>query len=91
MTTYKNPWHSKTLLNYGPEFYETSVRPIIYKNYLIYNRHASVWDVVKGGVCITQMAGLRGAQERIDLFTASRPLDETERFWVERAMSYLSA
>lgn len=67
MNTYKNPWHKPQNPIYGPENYLTESKPILYRNYLIYERIAGhVWDVVKDGECITQMAGLNGAKRAID-------------------------
>jgi len=67
MTTYKNPWHKPQNPMYGPENYSTDSKPVLYCNYLIYERIAGhVWDVVKDGACITQLAGLNGAKRAID-------------------------
>lgn len=68
MTTYKNPWHKLNNRElYGPEYYTTDAKPKEYKGYLIYERIAChVWDVVKDGVCVTQMAGPIGARNAID-------------------------
>jgi hypothetical protein len=65
MTRYKNPWHKPGKPQYGPPCYETDVRPAEYLGYLIYHRHAAVWDVVKDGVCVTQRAGPNGARQAI--------------------------
>lgn len=68
MTTYKNPWHKPNNRDlYGPEYYTTGEKPQEYKGYLIYERiTGNVWDVVKDGVCITQLAGPNGARSAID-------------------------
>jgi hypothetical protein len=67
MNTYKNPWHKTTNNMYGPSYYHTNAEPTRYKGYLIYERIAgTVWDVVKDGVCITQLAGPNGARSFID-------------------------
>lgn len=67
MTTYKNPWHKPINNIYGPENYSTDEAPTEYRNYLIYERiFGRVWDVVKDGKCITQLAGLNGAKRAID-------------------------
>lgn len=63
---YRNPWHSPTEPMYGPEYYETNAKPEEYKGYLIYNRLDGVFDVVKEGMCLTQMAGPNGAKQWID-------------------------
>lgn len=52
MHRYKNPWHP-----YGPEFYETDAKPMIYRGYEVYQRIPGEGvDVVKDGVCVTQRA-----------------------------------
>lgn len=66
ITHYKNPWHNPRLSHYGPEFYTTDETPEEYRGYLIYNRTPCVWDVVKDGACVTQMAGPNGARQAID-------------------------
>lgn len=74
MTTYTNPWH-KLGRDYGPAEYSTNAKPESYRGHLIYQRITGhVWDVVKDGVCVTQLAGPRGAREAID-----RILGEQER------------
>jgi len=70
LTTYKNPWVKKGL---GPIEYATDAAPEEYKGYLIYCRPDAttgipVWDVVLGGVCVTQRAGINGAKRAIDAF-----------------------
>jgi len=65
--TYKNPWHKRDKPEYGPVMYETDETPVEYKGYLIYERVIGlVWDIVKDGVCVMQMAGPRGARDFID-------------------------
>lgn len=66
MTKYKNPWHRLDKREYGPAFYETDATPTEYRGYLIYHRTMAVWDVVKDGVCVTQLAGPTGAKRAID-------------------------
>jgi len=52
---------------YGPENYETDVKPVEYRGFLIYQRvEGQVWDVVKDGVCQSQLAGPDGARRYID-------------------------
>ena len=52
---------------YGPENYSTDEKPVLYRDHLIYERiEGCVWDVVKDGSCITQLAGLNGAKRAID-------------------------
>jgi hypothetical protein len=71
MTRYRNPWHNPRKPHYGPEFYETDAKPVEHAGCLIYHRinstqpiasGAHVFDVVKGGVCVHQMAGPNGAR-----------------------------
>ena len=71
-TSYANPWHANGL---GPERYTTDVKPTSYRGCLIYQRVPGCWDVVENGVCLTQRAGLRGAQKAVDtmLDDAHRP------------------
>jgi len=67
MASYRNPWHNSQRPEYGPAFYTTEAKPEEYRGYLIYQRiYGHVWDVVKDGVCITQMAGPNGARQAID-------------------------
>lgn len=66
MAVYKNPWHKDGRPEYGPIDYVTDVEPKEYRGYLIYNRNPVVWDVVLDGVCVTQLAGPRGARDAID-------------------------
>lgn len=63
MARYRNPWHRADARGlYGPAFYETDAKPIAVGDAVIYERIAGqCWDVVRGGVCVTQRAGLRGA------------------------------
>jgi len=72
---YKNPWSKASqwgVVTCGPEFYETTAVPVEYRGYLIYERMETqtfgytVFDVVKDGVCITQMNGYNGAKSAID-------------------------
>jgi hypothetical protein len=65
MTSYINPWHKPETNDYGPAIYQTDATPTEYKGYLIYHRGA-VYDVVKNGACVTQMAGPNGARQAID-------------------------
>jgi hypothetical protein len=70
MTTYRNPWHKPETPIYGPAQYTTNAKPVEHAGCTIYERiPGHVWDVVRGGVCRTQMAGLNGAKaaaEKID-------------------------
>jgi hypothetical protein len=67
MTIYKNPWYKPQNPLYGPENYSTDENPVLYRDYLIYQRiFGHVWDVVKDGACVTQLAGLNGAKRAID-------------------------
>ena len=66
MTRYQNPWYDPDKSWYGPVCYSTSVQPIPYKGFLIYERLPSVFDVVLDDVCVIQRAGLKGAKHYID-------------------------
>jgi hypothetical protein len=72
MTIYKNPWYKPQNPMYGPENYSTDEKPVLYCNYLVYERiKGHVWDVVKDGTCVTQLAGLNGAKKAIDELQAA--------------------
>lgn len=76
MSKYKNLCFKPSKPEYGPEFYETDVKPTDYRGYLVYERiKGSVWDVVKDDVCITQMAGMSGAKAAIDAVEDEKVLD----------------
>lgn len=72
MVRYSNPLYNPAKPEYGPEYYETSAKPIFYRGYRIYHRVKSktpggnVWDIVIFDSCVTQMAGLDGAKRAID-------------------------
>jgi len=72
-TRYKNPWYNpRRNSSYDPEYYETDAKPKEYKGYLIYERiPGQVWDIVKDGVCVGQMAGPNGARQRVDELTGT--------------------
>lgn len=74
MARYRNPCHKPLDASYGPEFYETDVRPTEYQGFKIYHFHANRFDCViegtEGPVCQMQMAGLNGAKRYIDDFWA---------------------
>lgn len=58
--TYANPWY-KDAKGYGPEKYQPE-RFVTHQNgFDIYYR-AGCFDIVKSGVCLTQMAGINGAK-----------------------------
>lgn len=86
MTHYKNPWHTPLDSTYGPKFYTTDALPKEYRGFLIYQRLPRVFDVVKDNICVAQLAGARGARERIDLI-----LDEPTNWWAQRSLQYLEA
>ncbi len=68
MAEYLNPWHKGGKAEYGPRSYTTDAKPTAYRGFLLYQRlHPSV-DVVKGGVCVAQRGGLRGARGAVDAF-----------------------
>lgn len=61
---YGNPWHKPGRQEYGPATYETAAAPVAHACAQIFERvPGRVWDVVVGGVCVTQRAGLRGAKQ----------------------------
>lgn len=63
---YANPWHKAGKPEYGPAEYETDATPDEYGGFLIYHRLPAVFDVVKDGRAVTQMAGPNGARRWID-------------------------
>lgn len=72
---YKNPWHKPKNPQYGPVEYCCYSDPVEYRDYLIFHRINStgsiasgshLFDVVKDGACISQMAGPNGARRKID-------------------------
>ncbi len=63
---YKNPWHRRFDNWSGPEVFQTNSEPVEYKGYLIFEKNSVQWDVVKDGVCISQLAGPNGARQKID-------------------------
>lgn len=76
---YKNPWHKPKDTSCGPEFYTTYAKAKEYRGYLIYERiDGAVWDVVKDGVCLTQMAGPNGARRAIDAILIEAQTAEIE-------------
>lgn len=81
---YKNPWHDPKNKNYGPEYFTASVKPIEHCGALIYRVHDKQHDVVKAGLCITQVVGLAYAKECAELvqhYDAPTPKDlRFERF-----------
>lgn len=66
MAAYRNPWHRPSKPEYGPATFTTDAHPTEYRGYLIYHRVQNVWDVVKDGACVSQMAGPNGARTAID-------------------------
>ena len=68
---YRNPWHRPGHPEYGPASYVTDARPVEYRGFMIYQRiKGHVWDVVRNGQCITQLAGPNGARQAIDAILA---------------------
>lgn len=69
ITRYKNSWYIK--VKDSPEYFETHLTPITYKDYLIYERNDrgySVFDIVRDDICIGQYNGINGAKQRVDEF-----------------------
>lgn len=74
-TTYKNPWYLKNRTTSNATF-ESDAKPIEYKGYLIYERQEfgyPIFDVVKDGSCVAQLAGLNGAKTKIDKILVDNP------------------
>ena len=69
--TYKNPWWKPDNRGFGPPFYTAYPGDVgkPYRGFLIFHRGAC-YDVVKDGVCVTQMAGPSGAKRAIDSILA---------------------
>jgi hypothetical protein len=71
---YKNSFYNKKDNNpYSPENFtyhpDTGDGVVYYKGFIIYarwDRFALCYDIVKDGVCVSQMAGPRGAKDAID-------------------------
>lgn len=71
VTSYVNPWHRPGRPEYGPAMYETTARGREYRGFMIYERvSGKVWDVVRDGACLTQMAGPNGARRAVDAILA---------------------
>lgn len=73
--TYANPWHKPGKPEYGPATYATDATPTEYGGHLIYRRLPDCYDVVKNGVCVTQMAGPNGARGAINIINATENAD----------------
>lgn len=65
--TYLNPWYRP---GYGTQWFETTVQPKRYRGFLIYQRIPKSFDIVYGGVCVTQRMGWSG--ESIDAIIAGK-------------------
>lgn len=75
MTRYHNSFHKPHSTDYGPEFFETDAKPVEHCGLLIYRRLEKGFDIVDGGVCVGQYAGLRGAKDAIETrFGRATPL-----------------
>ena len=78
-TTYRNPWHKPYpqegwRKGIGPEFYESDSMPVEHRGFLIFQRQEfgyPIFDVVKDGTCIKQLAGPNGAKRAIDELLAT--------------------
>ena len=84
MATYRNPWHTPGNYEHGPAMYETEVKPVHYRGYLIYHRIA--YDVVLGDLCVGQYHGLSGAKRFVDLLLDGS--DEDAGFHRARVSEY---
>jgi len=80
--SYRNPWF-KEFGDYGPEFYTSRVAPAEYRGFQIFHRHEGMWDLVKGGVCLTQRAGRKGVFNLADALLGDQ--SEDQPWLVERA------
>ncbi len=84
-TAYRNPWHNPRDTHSGPEMYETDARPFEHAGHVIYQRiKGHVWDVVKDGVCVAQMAGPNGARDKAELLAGLISFDAYRTRGVER-------
>lgn len=76
MARYRNRCHKPHDSSYGPEFYETGVKPTEYKGFKIYHVHHMRFDCVLDGIdgpyCQMQMAGINGAHRYIDNYWAKQ-------------------
>lgn len=78
---YRNPWHDG--LNYGPEFFETTVKPVEYRGFQIVHRFKDSHELVKDGVCLTIRAGKNGPRNLADALCGD---SNDEPVWlIERA------
>jgi hypothetical protein len=87
-TTYRNSFYKPDGVDgagrpcaYGPKFYETESVPVEHAGLLIYQRQEfgyPVFDVVKDGVCLSQMAGLGGAKWAAETLAQGKPLSHQE-------------
>ena len=63
-----NPWHKPGRAEYGPAVYETSAHPTRHACHEIFERvPGRVWDIVRDGACVAQMAGLEGAKRAAEV------------------------
>lgn len=62
---YRNSWHKPDAFDTcGPAYHETDAEPVAHAGCLIHERvRGQVWDVVRNGVCVSQMAGPNGAKQ----------------------------
>ncbi|WP_430438966.1 hypothetical protein [Shinella sp.] len=76
MARYRNRCHNPHDSSYGPEFYETDVKPTEYKGFKIYHVHNMRFDCVLEGIdgpfCQMQTAGINGAHRYIDSYWAKQ-------------------
>lgn len=79
MATYRNLWHTPGAAHYGPEFFSTDKKPLEYRGFQIFNRHAGCYELVKDGVCLTQLAGKGGPAKVVDALASGE-----EGFIVDR-------
>lgn len=78
MTAYRNPWAARG----APPEICTEAKPIFHAGAEIYHVSEQQWDVVKGGCCIAQYAGLsfaKQAAEAVEDVLLPTPDDVSER------------
>lgn len=86
---YRNPWHKPFVQHYGPEFFETSARPINYRGFQIFNRFKGCHELVKDGICLTQRVGGGALRSLADALLGDK--SDHDEWLVERARQFGAA
>src|ERR1043165_624803 len=86
MAEYVNPWHDPRRPNYGPVYFKTDAKTHEYAGCQIYKVSSIQFDVVKNGICLTQVGSMKVAQKYIDIFNGPRPTDNS--YWYDRMHQY---